>query len=63
MSDHTYRVRDLIYRAPSKPGDAGTAVSDAVCMCGWQSAVYNTMAAAEIAAEQHVATAPHDGAA
>ena len=64
MSDHTYRVRDLVRRAAdSKRGDAGTSIHDAVCACGWQSAVYTTYVGAELAAEQHQATAPHDGAA
>jgi len=64
MSDHTYRIRDLTWRAAdSKPGDAGTAIHDAVCACGWQSAVYPARVGAELAAEQHYATAPHDGVA
>jgi hypothetical protein len=65
MSDHTYRVRDLIYRAGtvSQPDDRGTPVHDAVCVCGWHSAVYPARVGAELAGEQHQATAPHDGAA
>jgi hypothetical protein len=64
MSDHMYRVRDLVYRAAgSKLDDVGTWVHDAVCGCGWQSAVYAARVGAELAGEQHQATAPHDGAA
>ncbi len=58
MTDHTYRLRPLTWRVRPTDED-GLPVFDAVCGCGWQSAVYGSEAGAQIAADQHVATAPH----
>jgi hypothetical protein len=61
MSDHTYRVRDLVWRSADETLDDAGTVHDAMCVCGWQSPVYPTYVGAELAAGQHSTTAPHVG--